>query len=82
MTHPAYEARRMPLRFQRRHVILHYGTGTSFAFGREIVEIVVATVRFTVALVEAVVAELFAALGAEKVLGVPRLVQRCHAFLR
>jgi len=31
---------------------------------------------------EAVVAELLAALGAEEVLGVPGLIQGCHAFIQ
>lgn len=71
----------MPLRVERRNVILHDRPIAAVALRCKHVEIVVATVRFAVALMEAVLAELLAALGAEKVLRVPRFLQRGDAFL-
>ena len=72
----------MPLAVEGRDVVLHDGAVTTSALGREHVEVVLAAVGLTVALVEALLAELLAALGAEEVLRVPGLVQRRHAFLR
>lgn len=81
-THPADEAVRMPLAVQRRYIILHDGAVTAAALGREHVEVVFATVGFTVPLVEAFLAELFAALSAKEVLGVPGFLQGGNAFLK
>jgi hypothetical protein len=72
----------MPLGGQGRHVVFHYGLGAPSALGREHVEVIVSTVRAAFALVESFLAELFAALGTEKVFGVPSLLQGCHAFLK
>jgi hypothetical protein len=72
----------MPLGGQGRHVVFHYGLGAPSALGREHVEVIVSTVRAAFALVESFLAELFAALGTEKVFGVPGLLQGCHAFLK
>lgn len=80
--YPAHEAAGVPLSGQGRHVVLHYGTGASAAFGGEHVEVVVPAVRPAFPLVESLLAELFAALGAEKVFGVPSLLQGRHAFLK
>lgn len=71
----------MPLGGQGRHVALHYGLAAPSALGREHVEVIVSTVRSAFALVESFLAELFAALSAEKVFGVPGLLQGCHAFV-
>lgn len=71
----------MPLAVQRRDVVLHDGATAAAAFGGKHVEIVVAAVGLALALVEALIAKLLAALGAEKVLSVPRLLQSRHAFL-
>lgn len=72
----------MPLAVQRGYIILHDGAITATAFGRKHVEVVFAAVGLAVPLVEALLAELFAALGAEKVLGVPSLLQGGYAFLK
>lgn len=72
----------MPLRVQRRNVVLHDRPVAAVALGRKHVEVVVAAVRLAVALMEAILAELLAALSAEEVLRVPRLLQGRHAFLR
>lgn len=82
VAYPAYEAAGVPLSGQGRHVVLHYGTGASTAFGGEHVEVIVPAVRPALPLVESFLAELFAALGAEKVFGVPSLFQGRHAFLK
>lgn len=71
----------MPLTIERRYVILHNGAITAAALRREHVEVVLAAVRLAVSLVEALFAELLAALSAEEVLGVPGLLQGGHAFL-
>ena len=80
-TYSAYEAVRMELAVERWNVILHNGAIAAGALWREHVEVVVAAVRLSVAFMEAIVAELLTALGAEEVLGMPGLVKRCHAFL-
>lgn len=72
----------MPLGGQGRHVIFHYGPGTSAAFRGEHVEVIFPAVRPAFPLVETFFAELFAALRAEKVFRVPCLVQGRHAFLK
>lgn len=71
----------MPLRVERRDVVLHDGLAAAAALGREHVEVVGAAVGLALALVEPVLPELLAALRAEEVLRVPRLLQRRHAFL-
>jgi hypothetical protein len=71
----------MPLGVERRDVVLHDGACAAAALGREHVKVVVLAVRLAVLLVEAALAELLAALRAEEVLRVPRLLQRRHAFL-
>lgn len=79
---PAHETIRMPLAVQRRDVVLHDGPVAPVALGGEHVEVVVAAVRFPVALVEPILAELLAALGAEEVLRVPGLLQGRYAFIQ
>lgn len=71
----------MPLGGQSGHVVFHYGTVASPALGSEHIEVVVSAVRAAFPLVESLLAELFAALSAEKVFGVPSLLQSRHAFL-
>lgn len=66
---------------ERRYVILHNGAITAAALRRKHVEVVFATIRLAVSLVEALFAELLAALSAEEMLGVPGLLQGGHAFL-
>lgn len=72
----------MPLGGQGRHVIFHYGPAAPAALGREHVEVIVLAIGTALPLVEPFLAELFAALGAEKVFRVPRLFQSGHAFLK
>lgn len=81
-TYPADEAVRMPLRVQRWDVVLHNGTIATITLRREHLEVIVATIGFAVALMEAVFAKLLSALRAEEVLCVPCLVQSCHTFLQ
>lgn len=81
-TYPADKAVRMPLTVQRGYVVLHDGSIAAATLGREHVEVVLAAIRLAVPLVEALLAELLAALSTEKVLGVPRLLQGGHAFLK
>lgn len=80
-TYSAHEAIRMELTVERWDVIFHYSAVTTSALRRKHIEIVVATIRFAVALMEAIVTELLTALGAEEVLGVPGLIQGRNAFL-
>jgi len=82
LAYPADEAAGMPLSGQGRHVVLHYGPSASTALGSEHVEVIVFAVRATFALVESFLAELFSALGAEKVFRVPGLLQGRHTFLK
>lgn len=82
VAYPADEAAGMPLGGQGRHVVLHYGSGTSSALGREHFEVVVFAVWATFALVESFLAELFSALGAEKVFRMPGLLQGRYTFLK
>lgn len=72
----------MPLRVERRDVVLHDGLVAAAALRREHVEVVVAAVRLAVPLVEAFFTELLTTLSAEEVLSVPRLLERRHAFLQ
>lgn len=81
MAYPADETAGMPLGGQGRHVVLHDGPGATSAFRREHVEVIVLAVGAALALVESLLAELLAALGAEKVFRVPGLLQGRHAFL-
>lgn len=80
-TYPAHETIRVPLAVQGGDVVLHDGPVASVALQREHIDVIVATVRFAVALVEPILTELLATLGAEKVLRVPGLLQCCDAFL-
>lgn len=82
MAYPADETAGMPLSWQGRYVVLHYWPVAPSALGREHVEVIVFAVRATFALVESFLAELFAALGAEKVFRVPGLLQGRHTFLK
>lgn len=72
----------MPLRAEGGHVVLHDGAVAATTLGSEHVKVVVAAVWLAVTLVEALLAELLAALRAEEVLGVPGLLQSCHTFLQ
>lgn len=80
-TYPADETLRMPLSVESGNVSLRDGRGASFAFEGEHGQVVLLAVRLTVLLLESVLAKLAAALGAEKVVRMPRLVQGRHAFL-
>lgn len=71
----------MPLAVEGGNVVLHDRPVAPVALWCKHVEVIVATVRLTVALVEPVLAELLTALGAEKVLRMPRFLQRRYAFL-
>lgn len=71
----------MPLVVQSGNVVFHDGPIAAAALGREHIEVVVPAIRFAFALMEALLAELFAALGAEEVLGVPGLLQSSNTFL-
>jgi hypothetical protein len=82
VAYPANKTVRMPLAVEGRYVVLHDGAVASAALGGEHVEVVVPAVGLAVPLVEALLAELLAALGAEEVLRVPGLLERGHAFLR
>lgn len=72
----------MPLSVEGGDVVLHDGGVAAATLGREHVEVVVPAVGLAVLLVEAVLSEGVAALGAEEVLRVPRLVQRRHTFVK
>lgn len=71
----------MELTVERGNVVLHDGAIATGALWREHVKVIVAAIRLTVTFMEAIVAERLAALGAEEVLGVPRLFECGHAFL-
>ena len=71
----------MPLTVESRDVALGDGRGTSFTFQSEHGQIVLLAVRLAVLLLESILAKLAAALGAEKVIRMPRLIQSRHAFL-
>lgn len=72
----------MPLRVQRRNIILHYSAITAIALGRKHIKVIVATVWLTVALMEALFAELLATLGTEEMLRMPGFLQCGNTFLR
>lgn len=72
--YPADEAIRMPLRVQRRNIILHYSAITAVALGRKHIKVIVAAIWLAVTLMEAVLAELLATLGTEEMLRMPRLL--------
>lgn len=78
----ANEAVRMPLRVQCRDVILHDGAIATVALWCEHVEIIVATIWFAIAFMEAFLTELLTTLGTEKVLCMPSLVQSGDAFIQ
>lgn len=71
----------MPLCIQCRNVVLHNGPVASAALGRKHVKVIGPAIRLSVALMEPILAKLLAALCTEKVLRVPRLLQRSYAFL-
>lgn len=71
----------MPLVVQSGDVVLHNGTVASATLGCEHVEVIVPTIWFALTLMEALLAELLAALGTEEMFGVPRLLQSRHTFL-
>lgn len=81
-TYSANETVRVPLSVQGGNVVFHDWAVAATALGREHVEVVVPAVRLAVPLVEAVLSELLAALGAEEVLHVPGLLQGSHTFLK
>lgn len=81
VTDLADEAIRVPLCVKRGDVILHNGLAAAAAFGCKHIEIIRAAVWLAIALMEPFFSELLAALRAEEVLSVPRLLQSGHAFL-
>lgn len=81
-TYPTNEALGVPLAVERRDVALGDGQSAALALESEQRQVVVLAVRLAVLLLEAVLAELAAALRAEKVVRMPRLVERRHAFLQ
>ncbi|KYN27216.1 hypothetical protein ALC57_03560, partial [Trachymyrmex cornetzi] len=81
-TYPANEAVRMPLTIKRRYIIFHDSAIATTALGCEHVEVILAAVGLAVSFVEALLAELLAALSAKEVLGVPSLLQGGHTFLK
>lgn len=72
----------MPLAVQGGDIVLHDGPVATVTLRGEHVEVVVAAVRFTVALVESILAKLLAALGTEEVFCVPRFLQRGDTFIQ
>lgn len=72
----------MPLSIQSRDVVLCDWPVATTTFGREQLEVVIAAVGFAILLMEAPLAELRPAVGTEKVLRVPCLVQGSHAFIQ
>lgn len=71
----------MPLSVEGRNVTLGDGRIATFALESKHGKVVLFTVGLSILLLEAILAELAAALGAEKVIRMPRLIQRSHAFL-
>lgn len=71
----------MPLGVQSRDVVFHDWLVATSTLGGKHVEVIIATVRLSIPLMEAVLAELLTALSAEEVLRVPGLLQCRHAFL-
>lgn len=80
-TYPADETIGMPLSVESRNVTLGDGRIATFALESKHGKVVLFTVGLSILLLEAILAELAAALGAEKVIRMPRLIQRSHAFL-
>jgi len=72
----------MPLAVKGGNVIFHDGTIAGATLGGEHVEVVVTTVGFSFTLMETVLSELLAALGAEEVVHVPSFLQGCNAFIQ
>lgn len=78
----ADEAFGMPLAIQGRDVVLSDWPIAATALGRKQLEVVIAAVRLAILLVESSLAKLRPAVGAEKVLRVPCLVQGGHTFIQ
>lgn len=81
-TYSAHEAVRVELTVERWNVVLHDCAVASSTLGCEHVEIVIAAIRFSIAFMEAIVAELLTTLGAEEVFSMPGLIQGSHTFLK
>lgn len=71
----------MPLRVQRRNIILHYSAITAVALWCKHIKVIVAAVWLAVALMETVLAKLLATLGTEEMFRMPRFLQRGDTFL-
>lgn len=71
----------MPLRVQGRDVILHNGAIAAIAFGSEHIKVIVTAIGFAITFMEAILAELLAALGTEEMFCMPGFVQSSNAFL-
>lgn len=80
-TYTADKAVGVPLAIQGRDVVLSDWPVAAATLGCEQLEVVVAAVRLAVLLVEAALAKLHPAVGAEEVLRVPCLVQGSYTFL-
>jgi len=81
VTIPADEALRVPLSTQSRNVTFRNGHSAAFALEGKHGQVILFTVRFTVFLLKSVLTKLAAALRAEKVIRMPRLVQCSYAFI-
>lgn len=79
---PTNKTIRMPLAVQGGDVVLHDGPVATVTLWGEHVEVVVAAVRFTVALVESILAKLLATLGTEEMFRVPRFLERGDTFIQ
>lgn len=73
-TYSAHEAVGVELTVERWNVVLHDCTIATSALWSEHVEVVVATIGFSITFMEAIISELLTALSAEEVLGVPGLI--------
>ena len=71
----------MPLAAEGRDVALGDGTRAALALEGEHGQVVLLAVGLAVLLLETFLAKLAAALGAEKVVGMPRLIKGRHTFL-
>ena len=71
----------MPVRVQRRYEVVRDGARASLTTRCEQREEVLSTVRLALALVEAVLAEILAAVRAEEVIRVPCTIEGGHALL-
>ena len=71
----------MPLPVECGNVALGEGRRASLTLEGKHGQVVLLAVRLAILLLEPVLAELAAALGAEKVVRMPRLIQGRHAFL-